>query len=144
MAKPFKKQVAYVAQSGSITHVVAAISALSKEMPIQVTIDKVRNKRSEYQNHALFGIAYRLLSEFTGYSKDELHTAMCKKFFGEKRKEIFGIALDEPMRRTTTDENGNDDVITTEVFSEFYNMVQREGAEIGCIIPDPDRSKRTR
>ena len=138
------KQQIDIAKGGAITHVVAAISALSKDQPLRITIDKIRNKRSEYQNHALFGIAYKLLSAFTGYTKDELHTVMCKKFYGVKRKEIFGETLDEPIRRTTTDENGDNDVVTTEVFCEFYDMVQREGAAIGCIIPDPDRSKRTR
>ena len=144
MAKGFKKQRFQIAQGGSLAYVVAALSSLSKEQPLDVTIDRVRNKRSEYQNHALFGIAYKLLSAFTGYTKDELHTVMCKKFYGAKRKEIFGVTLDEPVRRTTTDEDGNDDVITTEVFAEFYAMVQREGADLGCVIPDPDRSKRTR
>lgn len=144
MAKNFKKQRFQIAQGGTTVYVVSALSALSKEQALDVTIDRVRNKRSDYQNHALFGIAYKLLSEFTGYTKEELHTVMCKKFYGVKRKEIFGVALDEPVRRTTTDEDGNDDVITTEVFSEFYAMVQREGAELGCVIPDPDRRKRTR
>lgn len=141
MAK-FEKQSFDLAKGGPITNIVAALSALSKDQPLRITIDKIRNKRSEYQNHALFGIAYKLLSAWTGYTKDELHTVMCKKFYGVKRKEIFGIELDEPVRRTTTDENGDSDVVTTEVFSEFYDMVQREGASVGCVIPDPDRSKR--
>lgn len=140
----FVKQKVQVAKGGSIVNVVAAISALSKEQALDITIDKVRNKRSEYQLGALYGVAYEMLTEVTGYTKDELHTAMCIKFYGNKRKEIFGEALNLPIRRTTTDENGDDDVVSTEVFSEFYAMVQREGAEIGCIIPDPDRSKRKR
>ena len=144
MAKPFRKQRFQIAQNGSLANVLAALSALSKDQPLDVTVDKVRNKRSEYQNHALFGVAYKLLSADTGHTKDELHTVMCKKFYGVKRKEIFGVPLDEPMRRTTTDENGESDIVTTEVFSDFYAMVQREGAEIGCVIPDPDRSKRAR
>lgn len=140
----FEKQSFVLAKGGVLTNIVAAISALSKDQPLCITVDRIRNKRSEYQNHALFGVAYKMLANWTGHTKDELHTAMCKKFYGVKRKEIFGIALDEPVRRTTTDENGDSDIVTTEIFSEFYAMVQREGAEVGCVIPDPDRSKRTR
>jgi hypothetical protein len=136
------KQVIDIAKGGSIARVVAVISAHVKERPTRVTIDKIVNKRSDYQNHALFGVAYPPLCEAFGYTKEELHTAMCIKFFGEKRKEVFGIGTHLPTRRTTTDESGGDDVVSWEVFNEFYAMVQQVGAEAGIWVPDPDRSKR--
>lgn len=137
------KQTIDIPKGGPIARVVAVISALSKDKAIRVTIDAVRNNRSARQNRTLW-MAYEILSEYTGYEKQELHEEMCKRFFGVVTKEILGNHVARPVRTTTTDEHGNDDVLTWERFSEFYASVQRLGDSLGCYIPDPDPTLRTR
>ena len=58
------------------------------------------------QNQALFGVAYKVLSDETGYTKDELHEAFCRKFFGTRESIVFGVPVRSPQRTTTRDENG--------------------------------------
>lgn len=102
-----------------------------------------RKTRTDAQNHALYGVAYRVLSDETGYTKDELHEAFCRKFFGTRESILFGVHVQKPQRTTTRDENGKRDVIGWDVFADFYDMVERTAAEAGILIPPPDQQWRT-
>lgn len=103
-----------------------------------VEIKRHRKQRSLNQNNALFGCAYPVLCEATGYDPDELHEAMCRKFFGTADRVVMGEVLPRPVRTTTRNEQGERDVIDTATMSKFYDMVQRVGAEIDVTVPDPD------
>lgn len=127
-------------QERDLTKLIAFLRALPKEKPWRVRIDELKGDRTDYQNNALFGVAYPPLCAHVGCRPDELHELMCEKFFGTKS--IFGKTF--PIRSTTTDENGKRDVIAYDRFSEFYAMVQQVGAECGVWIPDPDRHLRSR
>lgn len=105
---------------------------------LKVEIKAYRKTRTDAQNHALFGVAYPALEEATGYTKDELHEAFCRRFFGTVSLEVIGQAIIRPRRTTTTNENGERDVIPRGEFSDFYAMVQMVGAEIGVSVPSPD------
>lgn len=105
---------------------------------LRVEVKEYRKPRSDAQNHALFGVAYPVLEEATGYTKDELHEAFCRRFFGTVSLDVMGQSIIRPIRTTTTDENGKRDVIPRAQFSEFYAMVQQVGAEIGVYVPEPD------
>jgi hypothetical protein len=129
-----------VEESRNLTRVVAFISALDKKKAWRIRIDEFKGERTDYQNNALFGVAYPPLCERIGCRPDELHEIMCEKFFGSKQ--VLGKTL--PIRRTTTDEEGKRDVISWEMFSEFYAMVQQVGSDLGLWIPDPNRHLRTR
>lgn len=129
-----------VEQGRDLTRIVALLSALPKDKPWRVRIDELKGDRTEYQNNALFGVAYPPLCAHIGCRPDELHELMCEKFFGSKT--VFGKTF--PVRRTTTDEDGKRDVLPYDRFSEFYAMVQQVGSECGVWIPDPDRHLRSR
>lgn len=51
---------------------------------VQLTLEKVKHKRSNNQNAYYFGVVLKLLSEHTGHDPEELHDALKFKF-GEKR-----------------------------------------------------------
>jgi hypothetical protein len=112
------------------------------ELPVtkswEVTIKRYVKARTDPQNHALFGVAYPVLSAETGFTKDELHEAFCKRFFGTVDREVMGQMQSKPFRTTTTGADGRRDVISTEQFSDFYAMVQQVGSEAGVFVPDPD------
>lgn len=103
----------------------------------KVEITESRKSRTDPQNHALFGVAYPVLEEATGFTKDELHEAFCKRHFGTVEREVMGQMVSKPFRTTTTDEHGQRNVIPWDAFSDFYAMVQQVGAEAGIFIPDP-------
>lgn len=104
----------------------------------QVEVKEYRKSRSNAQNNALFGVAYPAICRETGYDPDELHEAMCKKFFGTVEREVMGEVTKRPARTTTTNVYGQRDVLNAAEFADFYAMVQRIGAEAGIDVPDPD------
>lgn len=110
----------------------------------EITIERFTKERTIPQNKALFGMAYPLLREATGYDVGVMHSQFCKKFFGEVTiKGPFGTET-APRRTTTTDELGKRDVIPWDEFQKFFEMVQRYGAEASVFIPDPDKFWRER
>lgn len=122
--------------------VLANIHAFVDRLPLskswRVEIKEARNERSGDQNRALFGVAYPVLEEATGYTKEELHFEFNGRFFGFVEYQIFGETRRKPRRTTTTDENGDRDVVPAKVFADFYDMVQRVGAEAGIDVPSPN------
>lgn len=114
------------------------LSRLPDTKSWQVEVKEYRKSRSNAQNNALFGVAYQAICRETGYDPDELHDAMCRKFFGTVGVDVLGMAITRPVRTTTTDEDGRRDVLSAAEFADFYAMVQRVGAEAGIDVPDPD------
>lgn len=105
-----------------------------KGKPMLVTLEQMRNKRSNQQLRFLFGVAYPILEEHTGYTKDELH-------------EIFKLEFN-PVIKTLTNKvtnetrdiviGGSTEDMSTVDFMEFYRKIQQEGASLGCYLPDPN------
>jgi hypothetical protein len=114
------------------------LSAIPSDEEFQLTIAPIKKERSDPQNNALYGVAYKALGEFTGYTAPELHEVMLRAYFGEVRREVMGKVVITPRRRTTTDENGKKNKLSTLEFAAFYSFIQQKGAEIGCWVPDPD------
>ena len=114
------------------------LSRLPESKSWQIDVKQYRKSRSDPQNHALFGVAYPALEESTGFTKDELHTAFCRRFFGTVEAVVMGETISRPFRTTTTDENGDRDVMPAADFARFYDAVQQMGAEIGVDVPSPD------
>lgn len=114
------------------------LSSIPNDEEFQVTIAPIKKERSDPQNNALYGVAYKALSEFTGYTAPELHEVMLRAYFGEVEREVMGKTVITPRRRTTTDEEGRKSKLTTLEFCAFYSFIQQKGAEIGCWVPDPD------
>jgi hypothetical protein len=126
-----------------------AIEALSRFLhschpgkPLTVMVEREKAERSSQQNKALFGHAYKVIAAETGLSgRDELeklHRDMCCRYFGERTLTVLGRTYRQPLRTTTTDENGNKDVLGVVEFSAFYGYVERLAAECGIFIAAPD------
>ena len=133
-----------IQRSHDIGRVVAELEALPEEESWRVKIESVKSERSLKQNKYLFGVAYKLLSDAIGMEKHELHDDLLKAHFGVRLRQIRKTkfnprGLEEvPMRTTTTDEKGRRSVISKIKFMDFVAFVQRFGAEIDVVIPDPD------
>ena len=117
---------------------------LDPTKPWQLIVGPWKKQRTLRQNNAMFGVAYRQLSDFTGHTEPELHDIMCRLFFGEVTEEIIGVRKTKPLRTTTTNEDGERDVISREDMSRFYDLIVRTAAEQGCFIEDPNPLLRTR
>jgi hypothetical protein len=122
----------------NLSRIVAFLSGLSEDKAWKVSVVEFRQSRSNEQNASLYGVAYKALGEFTGYTAPELHDVFLRAYFGEVEIEIMGTTIKRPRRTTTTDERGARSLLTTSEFQDFYSFVQQKGAEIGCFVPDPD------
>lgn len=121
-----------------LTRVVACLSGAPKDKDVKVTIGEAKKDRSLDQNNALYGVAYKALSEFTGYTGPELHDTFLRLYFGEVDRDVMGHKSRGPRRTTTTDEEGKRRLLSTMEFMDFYRFIQQKGAELGCWVPDPD------
>lgn len=121
---------------------IASLAALLRHYlpgkPVEVTIRQRRSKRTDAQNAALFGCAYKVLREETGHDIDELHQLFCGLYWGWVVVDFMGTKRKRPRRTTTTDESGKRDVIGTAEMADFYAFVQMKSAEFGYEVPDPD------
>ena len=123
----------------AIRQVIQFVGILPRDKPWVIEIKRLIKERSNPQNAALWGCAYKFLSTETGNDPEDLHTYFCGEHFGWKLEHVMGTQKRKPIRTTTADENGKRDVISTEALSDFYDFIQRRSAEtIGLQVPDPD------
>lgn len=127
-----------------LERIAAYFARLDASKPWQLIVGPWKKERTLRQNNAMFGVAYRTLSDFTGFTETELHDLMCKAYFGEVEYELMGVAGAKPRRTTTKNEEGERDVLSREDMSRFYNFIVQKAAEIGCYIEDPNPMLRTR
>lgn len=132
-------------RSRHIGRVIEALEALSLDHAWKVNVEEAKSERSMQQNRYLFGVAYPLISEATGYEKEDVHASLLGKHFGTKLKRVPKSKFNRegltevPLRTTTTNENGRRSVLGKIPFSEYVAFVQRFAAEqLNIVIPDPD------
>lgn len=97
---------------------------------VRIEVFRHTRGRSNRQNRYLFGVVYVYIMACTGYSKNEVHEAMSKKFLEPKHLQ-FGedeIRIDG----STTD-------LTTVEFIAYHESIRKWAAEfLSCDIPDPE------
>jgi len=113
-----------------LANAVAFISALPDGKEWTIKVEQYRKKRSNPQNRALWGIAYKTLSEASGNDPDDLHTFFLGEWGGWDVIDVLGQQRRVPLRRSSK--------LTTEEFSEFYEFIQRRAAECGYYVPSPN------
>lgn len=121
-----------------LANALAFLQRLPANKSWRIEIKQARKERTGDQNAALWGVAYPPLCEATGYEPDDLHDAFCRKFFGTAQRNVMGELVSGPRRTTTTNEQGERDVMPAADFARFYDLVQQIGAEIGVDVPSPD------
>lgn len=135
------KEQTFILRRGkrNFTSLMAFLSTLDVTTDFQVTIGLVKKERSDLQNRALWGCAYKTLRDATGNDPEDMHTYFCGEYFGWVEYEVMGATRKRPRRSTTKDENGKRDVISTIHLQDFYAFIQQRSAEtVGVYVPDPD------
>jgi len=123
-----------------IERIVTTARLIHPGKPVNVRFTIARPERTLPQVAYLHSVCYTMLSEHTGYEKDEIEEYLLGSWFGWKEKKLPGGRVSSvPIRRTTTDEEGNRDVLEGRKFWDFVEWIQRVAARQGCIIPDPSK-----
>lgn len=117
---------------------IALINQLSGLKPWQVEIVPHKKKRSDIQNKALWGLAYKILHNETGQDAEDWHEYMLGEHFGWVEANYFGRKKLRPARTTTTDFDGKEAKLGTVEFAAYFDFIQRRAAQNGIHIPDPD------
>jgi hypothetical protein len=127
----------------AIAEVVALLFDFEPGKPVNVRLSIARPERTPAQCRYLNGVAYALLCKHAGYERDDVSEYLCGLYFGWREKSLPGGRTEQvPIRTTTTDEDGNRDVLEGQPFWDFVDWVQRFGAKHGVVIPDPDSHYR--
>ena len=96
-----------------------------ENMFVDIVVRKRRKDRSNQQNRYMWGVIYKLLSETTGHTPDEIHDSMRAMFLMDNLGK-FSI-----MRSTTS-------LTTVEMETYLENIRQFASMELNCIIPLPN------
>lgn len=116
-------------KQGRIVPDMAGIVALSilNGKRITVSVEIYRRNRSRAQSNYYWGVCVAILSEHCGYTKDEMHAALCHKFLG---------SVDE---KTGLMKIGSTSGMTTVAFEEYASKVRQwAGEELGVFVPLPN------
>jgi hypothetical protein len=113
------------------------LSVLPQDKAYLVRVETFKKARSDPQNNALWGVAYKPIRDATGNDNESLHNYFCGEYFGWV--DVLDRPQSKPRRTTTTDESGKRSVLTTTEFMDFYAFVQQRAAEVcGVYVPDPN------
>ena len=135
MAHIIPKFLGYV-QEGKVkildTHDYLAHLQKLENKDVYITVQKVRNIRSQQQMRYYFGVIVKLLSEHTGYEPEEMHEILKSEFaplkevkLGHEVKMIHGCTHD---------------LFKDNFFSDYIERIQRWAAQdLKVVIPDPPR-----
>jgi hypothetical protein len=127
-----------------VQRIAAFLARLDASKPWDLLVRPWKKERTPRQNNALFGVAYKTLSDFTGFTEVELHDVLLRGYFGEVHYELMGVRRVKPKRTTTTNEEGERDVLSRAEMSAYYAFIEQKAAEIGCYIESPNPQLRTR
>lgn len=121
-----------------LANLVEALQALDPKRTFVVEAKQYQKPRTDDQNKALWGCAYKALREQSGNDAEDLHEFFCGEFFGWTTYEVLGQVKKKPVRTTTHDAAGKRDVMSAVWFADFYDFLQHRSAENGFHVPDPD------
>ena len=116
-------------RAASINRVAQFLNECLPGKQVRVEVGQYRKRRSDEQNRALWGVAYRTLSEETGNDLNDLHEYFLGEYFGWELIDVLGQQRRRPIRRSSK--------LNTMEFSDFYAFIQRRAAEMGFYVPDP-------
>jgi hypothetical protein len=126
------------------------LSGLDVKKSWEIIVRPFRRKRSNQQNRYERGVACVLIAKAIGYDPDDVHEYLLGRYFGWKQERCprtpsnqAGIK-DVPIRTTTTNAEGDRDVLPKQEYWDFVEYIQRFGAHYGVHIPDPDPEYATR
>ena len=90
-------------------------------------IKKWYKQRSKDQNNYYWGVVIETLCEYTGYTPDEMHDCLKRKFL-KSMEDQFGFEHTQSTRSLTTTE-----------FEEYIENIKIfASVELSCYIPDPE------
>lgn len=104
-----------------------------------LSVERFVPKRSSKANRYYWGVVLDRLSEHTGYHPNELHAHFKKELLGVQTKQI--VLQDEhgEVKHEGLIEVETTTTMDTHDFYLYVEQIRQIAAELGCVIPDPDK-----
>lgn len=116
----------------------AAVDGLDGKDAWRIEIKRYRKPRTQDANEYLWACGYVTMVRELGFTSEEWHEEMCMRYFGKREVRKPGGIEWKPVRTTTTNENGDRDVLPGKEFWDFVEFIRRQAAEGGVYIQEPD------
>lgn len=100
---------------------------------LEVVIREKRKLRSSKQNSYGYGVALKMLSDYTGFTVGELKEAAKKELGLTKKLRKKDGKILEITRSSST--------FSTVEFEEYMKLIRRWGDEVGIFIPEPNQGE---
>lgn len=134
-----------------LVRIVQLIAKYHPNRPVKVEWKIAVPDRTAAENRYLWAVPYKMISEASGMEMEEIHEWNCGRQWGWKNKTVpkkpsnpTGIES-VPIRTTTTNADGADELCSEEEFLQLWARAQRLGAELfDLVIPDPDKDYRSK
>lgn len=104
----------------------ARVRGQYREQPVQVLIEPKKKQRSLSENGYYWGVVIQLLSDWSGYTPDEMHDAL---------KEKFLLTFDEEHKLARMKSSAN---LSSIEFENFMSRIRTWASEQGVFIPLPN------
>jgi hypothetical protein len=104
------------------------LQELPKDGSFKVEVKRNLSKRSLSQN-ALYWVWVAIISEETGYRKDEVHALLRYQFLPSCEQEIMGHRIHD-LPSTTK--------LNTKEFTEYLNDIENWASDFGITLPHPE------
>ncbi len=95
-----------------------------EDKKVQIAIRKYKTSRTLSQNR-LYWAYLTIIGQELGYETEELHSTFKAMFLTDRSKKF-------PIVRSTTG-------LTTTGFSNYIEKIAREVAEMGIVLPEPEK-----
>ncbi len=96
---------------------------------VEVIVKQPKTLRSLRQNKYYWGVVVEMLSEYTGYSREEIHEILKSKFLSNTKE--IGDETITYSRSTAT--------LTTKEFEIYLQRIREWGLiKLGILIPEPE------
>lgn len=109
------------------------LAQLPLDKRYRVTVEEYKRKRSLGMNAYHWAAVIDPLAQYIGYSPEEMHRELCGAYWGWVETPFGGR---KPRRTTTTNENGERDVLNWEQMSNFVQFCKMKASEVGCPLPE--------
>jgi len=93
---------------------------------VQVSVDRIKSKRTLKQNALLWGAIYPPICAHTGYEPDEIHEIFKKMFL--PRKKILWRGIEKEIGGSTAK-------LSKGAFILYIESIRREAADMGITLP---------
>jgi hypothetical protein len=101
-----------------------------RAIPYQIELKEYRDNRSNRQNRYYWGVVLKVLSDYTGFTQDEMHEELKKRFLSYFKV----LPTGEEVKLTQRTANLN-----TEEFERYLEKVRMFAAqELDVVIPLPN------